>query len=300
MSSSSAEQVKDAAEHAVVSEHQSFMQIVVRRFLRHRLAMVGSIIIALLVLVAVFAPYVAPYGYRDHHYDSVLHSPSLRFPLGTDNVGACILSRIIYASRISLSVGFLSMFIAMSLGTAVGATAGFFGGRIDNVLMRVVDVALCIPALFLLLMIVAIVSPSTTIVVVAIGVTNWMVPSRIVRGQVLSLKEQDFVEAARATGAGTPLIIMRHILPNAMGPLIVNSTLMVGQAIITESTLSFLGVGIQPPTPSLGNMLTAAQTYLWMAPWMAVFPGLMILVLVLAFNLMGDGLRDALDPKLKE
>ena len=278
----------------------TLLKVVLRRFLRHRLAIIGSVIIGTLILIAVFAPVVAPYGYRQHHYDSVLHPPSPQFPLGTDNVGADLLSRIIYASRISLSVGFLSMFIAMSLGMAVGATAGYFGGWLDNVLMRMVDVALCIPPLFLLLMVVAIISPSTTIVIVAIGVTGWMVPSRIIRGSVLTLKEQDFVEAARATGASTFMIITRHILPNAMGPLIVNATLMVGQAIISESVLSFLGVGIQPPTPSLGNMLSAAQTYIWNAPWMAVFPGLVILITVLAFNLVGDGLRDALDPKLRD
>lgn len=276
------------------------LRATIRRFMKHRLAIAGAGIIFILVIVAVFASYIAPYGYREYNYQMLFQPPSAAYLLGTDSTGACTLSRIIYASRISLTVGFLAMGVAMVLGSAVGAVAGFYGGILDNFLMRLVDMALCIPALFLLLMLVAIVPPTTTVMVAAIGITAWMRPARIVRGEFLKLREQDFVEAARAVGAPSRVIIVRHILPNAMGPLLVNATLMVGQAIITESVLSFLGVGIQPPVPSWGNMLSDAQNYLWLAPWMAVFPGLMILITVLAFNLLGDGLRDALDPKLKQ
>ncbi|MFO8061255.1 MAG: ABC transporter permease [Bacillota bacterium] len=288
----------DASREASVTA--GTLRATLRRFARHRLAMAGAGIIIILVIVAVFAPHIAPWGYRQYNYQMLLQPPSVEYLLGTDSTGACVLSRIIYASRISLTVGFLAMGVAMILGSAVGALAGFYGGILDNFLMRLVVIALCILPLFLLLMLVAIVPPTTVVMVVAIGITAWMRPARIVRGEFLQLREQDFVEAARAVGAPSRVIIIRHVLPNAMGPLLVNATLMVGQAIITESILSFLGVGIQPPVPSWGNMLSDAQNYLWLAPWMAVFPGLMILVTVLAFNLLGDGLRDALDPRLRK
>jgi len=282
------------------AEARSMWKITWRRFTRHHLAVVGGAVLILLLLMAVFAPQLAPYDYRDYDYGAFLQAPSLEHPLGTDNTGADLLSRIMFGARISLSVGFLAMLTAMILGIVIGGVAGFFGGWVDNLAMRLVDIALSIPSLFLLLILVVIVAPSTPVVIAAIGVTTWMYPARVVRGIFLSLREQEFVEAARAVGAPSGRIIVRQILPNAMGPLIVNATLMVGQAIISESVLSYLGVGIQPPTPSWGNMLADAQSYLWQAPWMAVFPGLMILITVLTFNLLGDGLRDALDPRLRQ
>lgn len=279
---------------------ETLLAMTLKRFIRHRLAVWGAVTILIFIILALFAPWIAPYDYRLYDYSAFLQPPSLQHLLGTDNTGADLLSRIIYGARISLSVGFLAMLVAMLLGTFLGAVAGFYGGWIDNVAMRLVDIALSIPSLFLLLILVVIVPPSTVMVVLAIGATRWMYPARIVRSSFLSLRELEFVEAARALGQVPGQIILRHILPNAMGPLIVNATLLVGQAIITESVLSFLGVGIQPPVPSWGNMLSDAQSYIWNAPWLAIFPGLAILLTVLAFNLVGDGLRDALDPRLKQ
>jgi peptide/nickel transport system permease protein len=276
---------------------ESFVALTVRRFRKHRLAVAGLGVLVVLGLAAALAPLIAPYTFTHQDYSQLLKPPSWHHLMGTDDVGSDEFTRILYGARISLLVGLLAMAVAVVTGAVLGAVAGYFGGLCDAVIMRAVDVALSIPSLFLLLILTAIVPPSTTVVILAIGLTRWMAPTRIVRSEFLSLREREFVEAARALGQRPWAIIFREILPNAMGPLIVNATLMVGQAIISESVLSWLGMGIQPPTPSWGNMLTGAQSYIWDAPWMAIFPGLMILITVLAFNLVGDGLRDALDPK---
>ncbi|MFQ6050067.1 MAG: ABC transporter permease [Candidatus Hydrothermarchaeota archaeon] len=225
--------------------------------------------------------------------------PSLEHPLGTDDYGRDVLSRVLYASRISLSVGFVAISIAMSIGVILGAISGYYGGFIDQLIMRIVDIWLSIPGLILLIAMVAVFGPGLYKAMILIGILSWAGIARIVRGQFLSLREQLFTEAAKATGSRDRKIIFKHLLPNAMAPIIVYATLFLADAILLEAGLSFLGLGAQPPTPSWGNMLTDGQKYLTTAPWIAVFPGMAIFLTVLSFNFVGDGLRDALDPRLK-
>ena len=226
--------------------------------------------------------------------------PSLQHPLGTDELGRDVLSRMIWGSRISLKVGFVAVGIAIFIGVIVGAVAGYYGGWVDAVLMRFVDMMLCFPAFFLILAVIAILEPSIYNIMAVIGLTSWMGVARLVRAEFLRIREMDFVKAARSIGASDFRIIFRHILPNAMSPVLVAATLGVAGAILTESALSFLGIGVQPPTPSWGNMLTAGKDNMEIAWWLSVFPGLAILVTVLGYNLLGEGLRDLLDPRLKE
>ncbi len=225
--------------------------------------------------------------------------PSVEHPLGTDDYGRDVLSRVLYASRISLSVGFVAIAIAMSIGVVLGSISGYYGGFIDQLIMRIVDIWLSIPGLILLIAMVAVFGPGLYKAMILIGILSWAGIARIVRGQFLSLREQLFTEAAKATGAMDRKIIFKHLLPNAMAPIIVYATLFLADAILLEAGLSFLGLGAQPPIPSWGNMLTDGQKYLIMAPWIAVFPGIAIFFTVLSFNFVGDGLRDALDPRLK-
>jgi len=220
--------------------------------------------------------------------------------LGSDKYGRDLLSRIIYGSRISLSIGFIAVFIAITLGTFIGIVAGYYGGRIDGLLMRFVDLMLSFPNLFLILIIVALVGNSIFLIVVVLGATGWMGVSRLVRGQVLSLKEQEFIQAARALGFGDWRIIIRHLLPNSLTPIIVNATLRLGNIILIEAALSFLGLGVQPPTASWGNIVNEGRDVLTSAWWISAFPGLAVVLTVVCFNLFGDGLRDALDPRLKD
>lgn len=268
-----------------------------RRFRRHRLALVGGLILLVLTVLVLLAPYLTPYRPDVGVFTALTQPPSLAHWMGTDNVGRDELTRILYGGRVSLAVGFLSMTISMAISLALGSVAGYFGGVWDAVIMRFVDVALSVPVLLLLLVVAAIFHPSTKLVIVSIGCTSWMYPTRVVRAQFLALRQRDFVLAARAVGASDLRMIVKEILPNALAPLIVSATLLVGQAIILESVLSWLGLGIQPPTASWGSMLADAQSYFFSAPWLAIFPGVMIFITVLAFNLLGDGLRDALDPQ---
>ena len=226
--------------------------------------------------------------------------PGRQHLLGTDELGRDVLSRLLYGARVSLSVGVISALVAVIIGMLLGAVAGFYGGRLDTVLMRIVDGLLCFPTMFLVIILsVYIKKPAVWQIIFVIGVTGWMGTSRLVRGQILSLKQQDFVEAARALGISNWRIIRQHILPNVLSPVIVAGTLTVAEAILYESALSYLGFGIQPPTASWGNMLYNAQEIFYDASWLAVFPGALIFLTVFCVNLVGDGLRDALDPRLK-
>lgn len=268
-------------------------------FSRNRLATAGLVFLLILGFAALFAPWVAPYDPNAINLlpDQVLQPPSWAHPFGTDELGRDGFSRAIYGARISLAVGIIASLVAVSLGVLVGATAGMAGGWVDSFLMRSVDILLSVP-LFFLIMISQIVFPSSIFtIMIIIGVASWMDISRLTRGEFLALRSSEFVSAANVVGMNPWRIAWRHILPNASGPIIVAATLRIAEAIILESTLSFIGLGIQPPHASLGSMLQKGLTRLLDAPWMVWFPGLLIALTVLAFNFVGDGIRDALDPK---
>ncbi len=288
---------KEAAGFAV---GQSYWQIAWRRFLKHRLAMIGGVAAIALTLMSALAPLIAPHSFDRIDLQRRWTAPSGTNVFGTDELGRDVLTRIMYAGQISLVVGYVTAVSISVIGALVGAVAGFYGGWIDSVLMRLVDILISVPGLPLFLILAALV-PGGGVgrIVLILSVFGWTTVARLVRGQILSLKSQDFVEAGRAMGASEARIILRHLIPNALAPVIVAATLTVGNAILTESGLSFLGLGIQPPTPSWGNMLSRAQEYLLKASWLAIFPGLFIFLTVLSFNFLGDGLRDALDPRLK-
>jgi peptide/nickel transport system permease protein len=230
---------------------------------------------------------------------NILRPPSGAHPLGTDDLGRDVLARVVYGARVSLKVGFVAVGIATALGLFVGLLSGFYGGWVDAVLMRFVDMMLCFPTFFLILSVIAFLEPSIWNIMAVIGLTGWMGVARLVRAETLPLKERDFVAAARAQGAGDARIIFRHVLPNTLAPILVAATLGVAGAILTESALSFLGIGVQPPTPSWGNILTTGKDNIEFAWWLSLFPGLAILVTVLGYNLLGEGIRDAADPRLK-
>ena len=271
-----------------------------RHFQRNRLAMMGAGIVLVLAAVALLAPIVAPHDPTELDAEHILSAPSGNHWLGTDRLGRDVLSRIIWGSRISLLVGFVAVGIATLIGMVVGALAGYYGRWVDALIMRFVDLMLCFPTFFLILAVIAFLEPSIWNIMVVIGITGWMGVARLVRAEFLTLKERDFVFSARALGASDLRIIFRHILPNALAPVLVSATLGVAGAILTESALSFLGIGIQPPTPSWGNILTGGKDNLEIAWWLSLFPGLAILVTVLGYNLLGEGIRDALDPRLRQ
>ena len=273
-------------------------KVIWKRFCRNKLSAVSATAVILLIIIALSAPFLAPYDPADIDVSNILSSPSIAHPLGTDELGRDVLSRMIWGSRISLSVGFVAVAIAIFIGIVIGSIAGYYGGWIDAVIMRFVDIMLTFPTLFLILAVVAIVGPSIFLIMLIIGLTGWMDVARLVRAEFLTLKERDFVWAARSIGVKDGGIIFRHILPNALAPVFVAATMGVAGAILTESALSFLGLGVQPPIPSWGNILTAGKDNIEIAWWLSVFPGLAILLTVLAYNLAGEGLRDALDPRL--
>jgi peptide/nickel transport system permease protein len=270
-----------------------------RRLLRNRLAAAGGAIIAFFFLVSAFPVLFASHPPNRIDIVQILRPPSPDHPLGTDDLGRDVLARMAHGARISLSVGFAAVGIAIAIGLVVGLLAGYYGGWIDAVLMRFVDMMLCFPTFFLILSVIAFIGPSIWNIMVIIGLTGWMGVARLVRAETLSLKERDFVAAARAQGAGDVRIVFRHILPNTLAPILVAATLGVAGAILTESALSFLGIGVQPPTPSWGNILTSGKDNIEFAWWLSLFPGLAILVTVLGYNLLGEGIRDAADPRLK-
>jgi peptide/nickel transport system permease protein len=269
-----------------------------KRFRGNRFAVAGGCVVLLLFAVSLLAPLITPWD--PHAIDAyhVLLPPSADHWFGTDELGRDVFTRIIYGARISLKVGFVSVGIAVAIGVVLGLVSGFYGGIVDTVIMRFVDIMLCFPTFFLILAVIAFLEPSIWYIMAIIGLTGWMGVARLVRAEVLSLRERDFILAARALGASDMRIIFRHILPNALSPVLVSATLGVAGAILTESALSFLGIGVQPPTPSWGNILTSGKDYLEFGWWLSLFPGLAILVTVLAYNLLGEGIRDALDPRL--
>lgn len=270
-----------------------------QRMLHNKMALLGAAMVSLMFVLAIVAPYIAPDpGFVD--ISRQLQPPSFESWLGTDDLGRDVFSRIAYGARISLLVGFVAVGIATVVGIVFGALAGYYGGWIDLTIMRFVDVMLCFPSFFLILAVIAFLEPSIWNIMVIIGLTGWMGVARLVRAEFLSLREREFVLAIRSLGANDVRIILRHILPNALSPVLVSAALGIAGAILTESALSFLGIGVQPPTPSWGNMLIAGKQTLGTAWWLSVFPGLAILITVLGYNLLGEGVRDALDPRINK
>ncbi len=268
-----------------------------RRFARNRMAVISLVVLVCIHLASVLGPLVTPQSPFRADPMRTLEPPGPGHPLGTDESGRDVLARLLYGGRVSLAVGVVSVLLSITLGTVVGALSGYFGGAIDSALMRITDGFMALPTFFLLLVILAVFGGSLASVVVVIGITSWMNLARLVHGEFLRWKAQDFVEAARALGVKDRTIMWRHLLPHTLPSIIVTATLGVAFAILTESAISYLGLGIQLPIPSWGNMLSNSQNYLWTAPLLAIYPGVMILVTVLAYNFFGNGLRDALDPQ---
>jgi len=271
-----------------------------RTFTRNRLAVCAGIVVGILVVLAVMAPLLAPWDPHKPDTRRILAGPSASHWLGTDQLGRDVLARVLYGARISLAVGFISVGIAAVIGIILGSAAGYHGGLADAVIMRVVDLMLVFPRFFLLLAVLAFLQPSIWTIMAVIGVTGWMGVARLVRAEFLTLKEREFVIWSESVGASASRVIFRHILPNAMAPVLVAMTLGIPAAILTESGLSFLGLGVQPPYATWGNMLNDGKDSIEIAWWMTVYPGLAILVTVLSYNLLGEGIRDALDPRLRQ
>ena len=282
----------------LVRPAESLLQLFWRRFRRHKPAIVSLTVLLVLTVLCYGTPlFVSEDAANWIEMEKMRHPPSREHPFGTDDVGRDMFLRVLFGGRISLRIGFLAALIGVTIGIAVGAAAGYNAGWLDNILMRITDALLSIPTLFILIVLSRIVGQSITTITVVIGALSWMRLSRLVRANVLSLKEHDFVLAARALGVPSRRILVRHIVPNTVAPIVVAATLGVGRAIIQEASLSFLGLGVQPPIATWGNMLYRAQSYLATAPWIAIFPGLLILITVLCVNFVGDGLRDAFDPR---
>ncbi len=279
-----------------MSEPLSMRALLWRRFARRRAAVWSLVFFVVIGAACALAPVIAPYPFDGIDLDSVKQPPSLSHWMGTDDLGRDVLTRMLFGGRVSILIGLLAAVVGTFLGAAIGAAAGYHGGVIDNVLMRITDVAYAIPTLPLLIILSAYSRAALVSMVLIIGLLSWMTTARVVRSQVLSIKEMDYIEAARSMGATDLRILARHIVPNALGPILVGATLGVGNAIMIESSLSFLGLGVQPPTPTWGNMLMDSQATMVTKPWLTLFPGLAILLVVLAVNFMGDALRDALDP----
>ena len=272
----------------------------VRVLRRNAMFILGLIIVLGVTFAAVFAPLIAPFDPNELHLDAILKAPCAEFPLGTDRLGRDVLSRLLYGGRVSLWVGFVAVGISISIGALLGLVSGYFGGLVDEIVMRFVDIMLCFPSFFLILAVVAFLEPSLFNIMVVIGLTSWMGVARLVRAETLTLREREFVSAARLAGTSTWRIMTRHILPNAMAPVTISAILGIGGAILIESGLSFLGLGVQPPQASWGNMLMDGKSVIEEASWLSLFPGLAILITVLGYNLLGESLRDFLDPRLNK
>ncbi len=267
---------------------------------RHGMFLTGLAIVLFMSVLALLAPWIAPFDPAALNLDQILMPPSAEHLLGTDELGRDVFSRLLYGARVSLWVGFVAVGISTAIGIVLGLASGYFGGWTDELIMRGVDVMLCFPSFFLILAVIAFLEPSLTNIMVVIGLTSWMGVARLVRAETLSLRERDFIAASKLAGASTPRLLFVHILPNALAPVLVSATLGVAGAILVESSLSFLGLGVQPPDASWGNMLMDGKNTLEIAPWLSLYPGLAILITVLGYNLLGESLRDMLDPRLRE
>ncbi len=265
--------------------------------MKNPLILVGGLVVATIALLAILAPLIAPYDPEDIHVRDILLPPSWEHWCGTDTLGRDVFSRMLFGARVSLAVGFVAVGIAMVVGIILGAVAGHYGGRIDAALMRLTDMVLCFPTFFLILAVIAFLEPSIWNIMIVIGLTSWMGVTRLVRAEFLSLREREFVLAAYSLGLSSFQLIWRYLLPNAIGPILVSAVLGVAGAVLIESGLSFLGLGVQPPDPSWGNMLTEGKDNIQIAWWLSLYPGLAILITVLGYNLLGEGLRDHFDPK---
>jgi oligopeptide transport system permease protein len=286
----------DALIHAA-RPHRTLWRDAMHRLVANRLALFGIIVIGIIVFMAIFAPVIAPYDYRDQHLGSTFQSPSSEWWLGTDNVGRDMFSRMIYGARVSMLVGLGAQVIILAIALPIGAVAGYAGGKVDNLLMRFVDVMYAFPQLLFVILIMAMLGRGLQNIFIAIGITGWVILARVVRAEFLSLREKDFVQSAHAAGAGPWRIVTRHILPNALTPIIVTITFGVPLAIFTEAALSFVGVGIAPPMPSWGGMVGDNQQYINSYWFLSLFPALAIALVMMSFTFFGDGLRDALDPR---
>jgi len=273
-------------------------RLILKRFVKNKLAVIGALSVITLSLLSALAPVIAPFEPTAIDIENVLSPPSLSHPFGTDELGRDVLSRMLWGGRVSLKVGFIAVGISIFIGTIIGSIAGFYGGKVDAVLMRFVDIMLAFPTFFLILAVISVLEPSLFTIMVVIGVMGWMDVARLVRAEFLTLKERDFVLAAKAIGASDIRLMFRHVLPNALSPVFVAAAFGIAGAILIESGLSFLGLGVQPPSPSWGNILTSGKDNIEIAWWLSLFPGIAILITVLSYNLVGEGLRDALDPRL--
>jgi len=292
------------ARATTASELRSFVAVSQKRlfwrqFRRHRLAVISTAVLLVLAGMVILAPFIAPYPFDAIDPTQFRKPPSAAHIMGTDDIGRDLFTRLLYGGRISLAIGLFSALVGTGVGTLLGSLAGYYGRGLDNFIMRVTDVAFSIPSLPLLIILSAYAKSAIPVMILVIGLLSWMSTARIVRATVLSIRERDFTLAARAVGARDARIIALHILPNALAPIIVGATLGVGGAIIAESSLSFLGLGVQVPTPSWGNMLQDSQSTMSSRPWLTIFPGVAILITVLGINFVGDGLRDALDPTIR-
>ena len=283
-----------------MSKSESFAAQTFHYLMRNKLAVIGGILVLLVFVSSIFAPRIARYDPSQIDIKNILVGPSWAHLLGTDDLGRDVLSRMLWGGRVSLEVGFVAVGIAMIIGIILGSIAGYYGGWIDSAIMRLVDIMLSIPTIFLVLAVIAILEPSIINIMIVIGLTSWMEPARLIRAEFISLKEREFVIAARAIGATDKRIITKHVLPNGISPILVSATLGIGGAILIESALSVLGLGVQPPTPSWGSLLSSGKDNIEIAWWLSAFPGLAILVTVLGYNLLGEGIRYALDPRQRE
>jgi len=284
----------------MMANTESFTSRTFHYLMKNKLAVTGGILVLLVFVLSLFAPWIAPYDPAAIDVKNILIGPSFSHILGTDDLGRDVFSRMLWGGRISLEVGFVAVGIATIIGVILGAIAGYYGGWVDSTIMRAVDIMLSIPTIFLVLAVIAILEPNIINIMVVIGLTSWMEPARLIRAEFISLKEREFVIAAHALGAMDARIIVKHILPNGLSPILVSATMGIGGAILVESALSFLGLGVQPPTPSWGSLLSSGKDNIEIAWWLSVFPGLAILITVLGYNLLGEGIRDALDPRQQE